>query len=223
MIDSKNRAGHFITLEGGEGSGKTTAAAALVRALSKAGISALTTREPGGAPGSEEIRNLLVSGEVDRWDPMAEALLHFAARKEHVERTIRPALDGGTWVVCDRFFDSTMAYQGYAQGLGPELVGQIQTIVLGEFAPDLTFILDIAPDIGLDRETGAGAGASGDAESRYGRMGAGFHEKVRDGFLAIAAAEPNRCVVIDGSNPTEVVHREIWDTVTARLQVPSDA
>ena len=224
MTDREKPAGRFITLEGGEGSGKTTAVAALGASLSTAGLSVLTTREPGGALGSEEIRRLLVEGAVDRWDPMAEALLHFAARREHVERTIRPALEAGTWVVCDRFFDSTMAYQGYAQGVGPETVRRLQEIVLGDFAPDLTFILDLPPEAGLARETnpGIGRGLAG-SESRFARMGVEFHARVRGGFLAIAAAEPGRCVVIDGSRTPGEVQEAIWDAVTARTGVPANA
>jgi len=216
MIDRKNSAGRFITFEGGEGSGKSTATGALVKALSWSGLSVLATREPGGAPGAEQIRKLLVSGEVDRWDPMAEALLHFAARREHLEHTIRPALIAGTWVVSDRFYDSTMAYQGYGQGLGLVTVRNLQLVALGDFAPDLTIVLDIAPDDGLGRETKSDVGG----ETRYGRMGAEFHTRVRDGFLAIAAAEPDRCVVIDASRSLEEVQIAILATVSDRLGVP---
>jgi dTMP kinase len=217
MIDRKNSAGRFITFEGGEGSGKSTATGALVKTLSASGLSVLATREPGGPPGAEQIRNLLVSGEVDRWDPMAEALLHFAARREHLEHTIRPALETGTWVVCDRFYDSTMAYQGYGQGLGPVTVRNLQFVALGDFAPDLTLVLDIAPDDGLGRETNPDA----NDETRYGRMGAEFHARVRDGFLTIAAAESDRCVVIDASRPQEEVQAAVLNAVSDRLGIPA--
>ena len=216
MIDRENSAGRFVTFEGGEGSGKSTATAALVDALSSTGLSVMATREPGGAPGVEQIRNLLVSGEVDRWDPMAEALLHFAARREHLEQTIRPALMAGTWVVSDRFYDSTMAYQGYGQGLGPMAVRNLQFVALGDFAPDLTLVLDIAPDDGLGRESNSEAGD----ETRYGRMGLEFHTRVRDGFLAIAGAEPDRCVVIDASRSLAEVQAAVFATVSDRLGVP---
>ena len=223
MVKRENSVGRFITVEGGEGSGKSTAVAALAASVKAAGISVLKTREPGGATGSEEIRRLLVKGEVDRWDPMAETLLHFAARQEHVQRTIRPALEAGTWVVCDRFFDSTMAYQGYAQGVGPETVAKIQKLVLGNFTPDLTLILDLQPDEGLARETDPGfwPGLIG-SEIRFARMGAEFHGRVRDGFLAIAAADPNRCVVIDASKPLAEVQAAVWETVGHRFEVAAN-
>ena len=216
MAGAQNAGGGFITLEGGEGSGKTTAAAALARALEATGLTVLQTREPGGAPGAEEIRSLLVAGRPERWDPMSEALLHFAARREHVARTIRPALDRGFWVVCDRFFDSTAVYQGYGQGLDPEAVAHLRALVLGTFAPDLTLVLDVPPDVGLARETGAGEG------TRYGRMGADFHDRVRQGFLEIAAAEPDRCTVIDASKDREAVQGAVWAAVTA-LGLTEDA
>ncbi|MBT3396258.1 MAG: dTMP kinase, partial [Alphaproteobacteria bacterium] len=206
MTERDQSAGRFITFEGGEGSGKSTTTAALVTSLSASGLSVLATREPGGAPGAEHIRSLLVSGAVDRWDPMAEALLHFAARREHLEHTIRPALEDGTWVVCDRFYDSTMAYQGYGQGLGPVAVRNLQFVALGDFAPDLTIVLDIPPQDGLGREINSDASD----ETRYGRMGAEFHARVRDGFLAIAAAEPDRCVVIDAAQSLDDVQDAIW-------------
>jgi len=215
MTDRDQTAGRFITFEGGEGSGKSTATSALVKSLAASGRTVLATREPGGAPGAEQIRKLLVSGAVDRWDPMAEALLHFAARREHLEHAIRPALDAGTWVVCDRFYDSTMAYQGYGQGLGPVVVRNLQFVALGDFAPDLTIVLDIPPQDGLGREINSDA----KDEARYGRMGAEFHSRVRDGFLAIAAAEPDRCVVIDASQSLDDVQDAIWQTVSDRLGV----
>ena len=218
MTDRDQTAGRFITFEGGEGSGKSTATSALVKSLAASGRTVLATREPGGAPGAEQIRKLLVSGAVDRWDPMAEALLHFAARREHLEHAIRPALDAGTWVVCDRFYDSTMAYQGYGQGLGPVAVRNLQFVALGDFAPDLTIVLDIPPQDGLGRETNSQASDASD-ETRYGRMGAEFHSLVREGFLAIAAAEPDRCVVIDASQSLEDVQDAIWQTVSDRLGV----
>ena len=145
------RRGVFITLEGGEGAGKSTQVARLVERLAAAGCDAMATREPGGAPGAEEIRKLLVSGETGRWHPLTEALLHFAARHEHLTRTVRPALARGLWVVSDRFADSTTAYQGHALGLGRAMVQRLYQTIVGDFAPDLTLILDIPPDLGLER------------------------------------------------------------------------
>ena len=215
MVNGTTKKGRFITFEGGEGSGKSTAATQLAATLTATGVVVLATREPGGAPGAEEIRALLVSGAVTRWDPMAEALLHFAARKDHTENTIRPALDAGTWVISDRFFDSTVAYQGYGQGLGPDPIRALQRLALGEFAPDLTFVLDIAPDDGLGREVNSDV----DDDTRYGRMGEAFHTKVRDGFLAIAAEDPSRCVLIDASKPLAEVQAAVWKTVANRFDV----
>ncbi len=200
--------GRFITLEGGEGGGKTTQAGRLCDTLTARGIASITTREPGGAPGAEEIRQLLVAGETGRWDPLAEALLHFAARREHVVRTIQPALDAGTWVICDRFTDSTMAYQGYAQGLGRPAVEALEKAVLGDLRPDLTLVLDLPVETGLQRERNKG---------RYARMGVAFHQQVRDAFLDIARRAPKRCVVIDATHSIVAVSGAILAAVDRRL------
>lgn len=197
--------GLFITLEGGEGSGKSTQAKKLQAALGALGQTVTVTREPGGSPGAEAIRSLLVTGAADRWDGMTEALLLFAARRNHVERTIKPALDAGSIVICDRFTDSTMAYQGYGHDLGRETVEQLSAIVLGNFRPDLTLILDIPVEDGLKRAVSRG----GD-EQRYEDMDVAFHHHLRDGFLDIAKREPDRCRVIDAVG-TE-------DEVAVRLQ-----
>ncbi len=208
-------AGRFITLEGGEGAGKSTQAQCLVAALVAAGIPAIATREPGGAPGAEEIRALLVEGETGRWDPLTETLLHFAARAEHVARTVKPALARGEWVVCDRFADSTMAYQGYGQGLGRETVEAIGRAVLGGFGPDLTLVLDLPAEAGLVRATGRPGVAT-----RYERMGLPFHRRLREAFLDIARREPGRVAVIDASAPVEAVHEGILAELRARLAPP---
>jgi dTMP kinase len=192
--------GLFITLEGGEGSGKSTQARRLHATLEALGHEVTVTREPGGSPGAEAIRTLLVTGDVDRWDGMTEALLLFAARRDHVERTIKPALDSGHIVVCDRFIDSTMAYQGYGHDLGRETVEQLSGMVLGEFKPDLTLILDLPVEDGLKRAVSRG----GD-EQRYEDMDVAFHHRLRDGFLDIAKREPARCRVIDSSGSEEDV------------------
>ena len=202
--------GKFITLEGGEGAGKSTQARLLGRGLSEAGQPTVVTREPGGAPGAEDIRGLLVTGAVGRWDPMSEALLHSAARHEHVTKTIQPALDSGTWVISDRFADSTMAYQGYGHGLGRQVVEGLNEWVLGAFAPDLTLILDMDVDDGLAR-------AVAGAEDRYERMGRDFHQRLRDGFLEIASREPGRCAVIDAGAGVEAVQAAINAVVRERL------
>jgi dTMP kinase len=202
--------GKFITLEGGEGAGKSTQAKLLGRGLGEAGQPTVVTREPGGAPGAEDIRGLLVTGAVGRWDPMSEALLHSAARHEHVTKTIQPALDSGTWVISDRFADSTMAYQGYGHGLGRQVVEGLNEWVLGSFAPDLTLILDMDVDDGLAR-------AVAGAEDRYERMGRDFHQRLRDGFLEIASREPGRCAVIDAGARVDEVQAAINAVVRERL------
>ena len=196
--------GKFITLEGGEGAGKSSQVAALVAWLKGRGIAAVATREPGGSAGAEMIRRLLVEGPADRWDATTEALLHFAARRDHLAKTAWPALAGGTWVVSDRFADSTMAYQGYGHGMDRKLVRGLYAATVGDFQPDLTLILDLPVEIGLTR-----AAARGGAEQRYESMQRDFHERLRQGFLEIAAAEPKRCVVVDASGER--------DAVTARL------
>lgn len=206
--------GRFITFEGGEGAGKSTQCRRLVEALQEAGISAIRTREPGGAPGAEAVRHLLVQGAVDRWEPMSEALLHYAARHEHLVRTVRPALESGKWVICDRFADSTMAYQGYGHRLGREAVEALFALVVGATVPDLTLILDLPVDDGLRR-----AAASAGVEDRYERMGRDFHERLRQGFLDIAGREPKRCAVIDARPPPDIVWQAIRHAVGERLAV----
>lgn len=206
--------GKFITFEGGEGSGKSTQIKRLAASLQDAGIDVLTTREPGGSPASEEIRNMLVSGAVDRWSPMSEVLLNYAARDMHMNVTIRPALDKGAWVLCDRFFDSTLAYQGYGGGVALERIAEIRHAVLGDFAPDLTLILDLPVDEGLAR-AGKRLSEKDSAEDRFERMENDFHHRLRDGFLEIAQSEPGRCRVIDASGDVDTVSARIRATVTA--------
>ena len=206
--------GRFITLEGGEGAGKSTQIRLLADALIACRRKVVLTREPGGSPGAEEIRGLLVSGETGRWGPVTEALLHTAARRDHLERTVWPALEAGHWVICDRFFDSTMAYQGYGLGLGRELIATLQGAALGDFRPDLTLILDLPVEDGLAR-----AAARRGGEDRYERMDIAFHHRLRDGFLDIAAREPERCAIIDAAHPVETVQAAIMDCVTHRLGV----
>lgn len=208
--------GKFITFEGGEGAGKTTQILRLAEWLSSSGQTVTRTREPGGSPGAEEIRKLLVEGSADRWSATTEVLLHFAARRDHLEKTIKPALDAGHWVLCDRFVDSTMAYQGYGHGLGREMIEDLQSLVIADNIPDLTFVFDIDPKIGLARAATRAGG-----EDRYESMALAFHERLRKGFLDIAAKAPGRCVVIDASRPQADIETEVQRLVTERLQ--SDA
>jgi dTMP kinase len=209
--------GRLITFEGGEGAGKTTQVARLARALRAAGHEPLTTREPGGTEGAEAIRGLLTAGAVDRWDPLAETLLHMAARHDHLTRLIAPALAAGRWVLCDRFADSTRVYQGLAAGLGLARVDRLHREVFGELRPDLTLILDLPVATGLARRRAARGG------NRYERMDDAFHERVRQGFAEIAAAEPERCVPIDATAPEEEVAHAILAAVRARLGLPRGA
>ena len=206
--------GRFITFEGGEGGGKSTQLRLLVAALKGAGVPVLQTREPGGAPGAEEIRRLLVEGEPGRWDAVTEALLVSAARRDHLVKTVWPALEAGRWVVSDRFADSTLAYQGHAGGVAQRQLMQLYRILADKFVPDLTLILDLPPETGLAR-----AHQRRGAEDRFERMGLEFHRKLRDGFLEIARREAQRCVVIDATAPIEAVHQAIKHAVGERLGV----
>ena len=210
--------GRLITLEGCEGAGKTTQAARLSAALEECGVEALPTREPGGSPAAEEIRRLLVSGPVERWDPLTEAMLHAAARRDHLRRTIKPALARGLWVISDRFVDSMVVYQGYGQGADLAVLENLTALSLEGFEPDLTVVLDIPVAEGL-RRAGARAGAQ---PSRYERMDAGFHERVRQGFIARARAAPARCMVVDAMADPETVGRAILEAVAQRLPVSFD-
>ena len=207
--------GTFITLEGGEGVGKSTQAKRLIATLSAAGHACVATREPGGSVGSEEIRRLLVDGTVDRWHPMTEALLHNAARVEHLEDTIKPALQSGKIVICDRYFDSTMAYQGYGHGLGAASIANLHWLLYNDFVPDLTLILSLPIDEGLKR-----AGKRGDGEDRYENMCENFHKRLISGFMEIARAEPDRCAVIDAIGDEDTVHSKIMQELRKRLKLP---
>jgi len=209
-------AGKFISFEGGEGSGKSTQVKLLAESLRKSGLNVILTREPGGSPASEEIRDLLVSGAVDRWSPMAEVLLNYAAREMHVKKTIQPALERGDWVITDRFFDSTLAYQGYGGGIDPLRVDAIRKIVLDQFAPDLTLILDLPVEEGLNR-AGKRMLENKSGEDRFERMERDFHHRLRDGFLTIAAAEPTRCRVIEASGDVTQVAFRVMTAVSVVL------
>lgn len=208
--------GKFLTIEGGDGAGKTTQVGLLVTALGRAGIAARATREPGGSPGGEAIRQLLLGGAGEMWDATSEALLLVAARREHVMRTIIPALDQGIWIVCDRFADSTLAYQGYGGGLPLAALAELHRFALGAFAPDLTVILDLPAEQGLVR---AAARSGLGTRDRFERRDRAFHQRLREGFLAIARTEPGRCIVIDAAPDLTSVHRAILSAVAQRFGV----
>ena len=203
--------GRFITFEGGEGTGKSTQVRRLTDRLAQTGRTVLLTREPGGSPGAEDIRKLLVEGEPERWTALSETLLFLAARADHVARVIEPALASGKWVICDRFSDSTVVYQGAGRGLGMERVRALQRQV-GTIAPDLTLVLDLEPHEGLMR-----AATRAKGENRYEQFDTGFHRRLRESFLEIARQEAHRCVIIDVSRPVESIASDIWQIVTARL------
>jgi dTMP kinase len=206
--------GRFITLEGGEGAGKSTQIRLLAAWLRERGIDVVQTREPGGAPGAERIRELLVKGDADSWTPIAETLLHYAARADHLDRTIRPALAAGRWVICDRFADSTTAYQGYGHGVAFDVIDSLFKAVVGDTAPDLTLILDLPVEQGLQR-----AAARSGHENRYEQMAVEFHSRLRSGFLAIARANPQRCAVIDAGRAVESIQSDIQAEIGRRLGV----
>ncbi len=205
----------FITFEGGEGSGKSTQTKLLVEALTKRGSPCVLTREPGGSVGAEEIRNLVLRGDVNRWDAMTESLLMFAARRDHLRHTVWKALGEGKTVISDRFADSTMAYQGlgYAEkGIGEKAVQALYDIVIGDFKPDLTIILDMPVDIGVARSLKRDSNSN-----RYERMGLEFHQNLREAFLKIAQKEPERCFIIDAKSTKEIIHQQVMDLVEQRL------
>jgi len=228
------KSGVFISFEGGEGAGKSTQVRRLLASMEEKGIHCITTREPGGSPGAEDIRKLLVQGDIDRWEPVAETLLLFAARADHIERTIKPALSSGTSVICDRFTDSTYAYQGVGRGVDRETIRRIETLSVGDFRPNLTFLLDIDPKVGLERtttratplfdpamkdpdSTEAKAALNRRKEARFERFGKTFHERLRQAFLDIAKRSPDRCVIIDASQSEDAVAAAIWDAVARRF------
>ncbi|PCI37019.1 MAG: dTMP kinase [Rhodospirillaceae bacterium] len=206
--------GKFITLEGGEGAGKSTQITLLKEALESQGLTVLVTREPGGTPGGEDIRNLLVKGDTLKWEPLTEALLNYSARHEHLEKVILPALEQGTWVLCDRFSDSTMAYQGYGHSMNREVIRRLHRLVVGDFYPNLTLILDMPVAEGLKR-----AASRGEGEDRYERMGQDFHDRLRDGFLDIAKKDPGRCVIVDATGDVGTVAMVINVEVADRMRV----
>ena len=201
--------GRFITFEGGEGVGKSTQVKILADTLTAAGIDVILTREPGGSLGAEEIRDLLVKGSTDKFSPMTEALLHNAARAEHLIKTVKPAINVGKWVLSDRYADSTIAYQGYGQGVDMKTLLNIHSFATGNFWPDLTIILD-----GNELERAAAReDEKFDKEDRYERMGKSFHDKLRESFLKIANNNPERCKVVSAAGTKEDVAKRIWKIV----------
>ncbi len=198
----------FITFEGGEGAGKSTQIRLLCEVLKQAGQKVTLTREPGGSTGAEEIRKLLVEGTPGRWTPETEALLHFAARADHLDKIIRPALAAGEWVLCDRFADSTIAYQGYGHGLDLGWLTALRQRIVGTTEPGLTVIFDLPVEAGLARaaaRSSSSGATSSAAEDRYERMDRAFHQRLRDGFLEIARQNPDRCHVLAADQPIDAV------------------
>ncbi len=204
--------GRFISFEGGEGAGKSTQLKRMVARLERAGREVVATREPGGSPGAESIRELVLKGSADRWSSVTETLLMYAARRDHVERVIRPGLARGAWVVCDRFADSTRAYQGAAGGTDPKLIAALETYILEDTRPDLTLIFDLPVELGLER-----AHVRAGSEMRFESKGQPFHERLRQGFLAIARAEPDRCAVVDATGSLDEVEERVWAVLESRL------
>ena len=208
--------GRFLTFEGGEGAGKSTQARLLADRLDKEGVSARITREPGGTPFAEDLRRVLLSGG-DR-TPLAETLLFYAARADHLAQLIRPALGRGEWVICDRFSDSTHVYQGVAGTLDASVIEKLEDLVVGGNRPDMTIILDLDPNLGLARamrrRDELGAGQSAD---RFEDREIAYHVRLRQGFLDIASGEPERCHVVDANRPADVIGEEIWSLVSSKF------
>jgi dTMP kinase len=206
--------GRFITFEGGEGTGKSTHTKLLAEHLGDLGIETVLTREPGGSPGAEIIRHVILSGAAKPLGAEAETMLFASARDDHLRTTIRPALARGAWVICDRFADSTRVYQGIVGAVDPRLIGELERITVGETIPDLTFVLDVPADVGLTR-AGDRRGA-GDAD-RFESEALEFHQKLRAGFRTLAKSEPNRCILIDATAARSEVAAQIWSIVEQRL------
>jgi dTMP kinase len=206
--------GTFITLEGGDGSGKSTQTKRLCEFLRSKGIETIQTREVGGSPSAESIRELWLTPSEGHWDTITEVYLIMAARREHLVKTIFPALERGAWVVCDRFIDSTRAYQGIGQDLGLEIIDELYRHIAGDFEPDLTLLLDLPVDVGLSRMTSRGG-----QDDRYQQKHKDFHQKLRDGFLFLATKNKERFQIVDASCEAAVVTKSIEDVIRQRYQL----
>jgi len=206
--------GKFISFEGGEGSGKSTQIKLLAERLAAAKLRAIVTREPGGSPGAEIIRHLVLSGMGKLLGPDAETLLFAAARDDHVHTVIQPALSQGTWVLCDRFSDSTRAYQGRLGNVAPGVLNAMQRVTIGDLKPDLTIILDVPVEIGLKR---AAARRGAGVPDRFESEDIKFHQDLRDAYRQIAAEDPDRCVLIDATPTPDVVAGQVWTTLRDHL------
>jgi dTMP kinase len=211
--------GRFITFEGGEGTGKSTQATLLADRLKAFGLGVITTREPGGSPGAEAIRHVVLSGAAQPLGSHAEAILFAAARDDHVRQLIRPALASGRWVVCDRFADSTRIYQGVLGNVDPRVIRSLERIAVGDTRPDVTCILDLPAEVGLRRAAYRRGGAVPD---RFEAETLEFHNRLREAYRELAEREPDRCVLVDASADLDVVADLVWDEVNRRLD-PSSA
>jgi dTMP kinase len=212
--------GFFVTFEGGEGAGKSTQIKRLADTLRDAGFDVVVTREPGGSPGAEAVRYVLLSGAAEPLGPALEAILFAAARSDHVEQVIRPAVERGAVVLCDRFLDSTRVYQGVTGGLDPSFVKSLETVAINSMMPDMTLILDLDPELGLKRAGKRRGGADAD---RFEKETLAVHQRRREAYLAIAAAEPERCIVIDASGDADQVAYVIEAAMAAALHVRQTA
>lgn len=213
--------GRFITLEGGEGAGKSTLARALAARLGEAGFPSRTTREPGGSPKAEAIREMILAGQAKDYGAFAEALMFSAARIDHIDSLIRPALDGGEWVICDRFIDSTRVYQGVLGQIDRALLAELEAVTVAGVMPDLTLILDLDPEIGLARA--AKRRRPGEAVDRFEGETLAFHRNLRQAYLDIAMSEPGRCAVLDATLPPDELAEAAWKVLSERLQIRPEA
>jgi dTMP kinase len=212
------RRGLFITFEGGEGAGKSTQARLLKERIEASRRAVVLTREPGGTPFAEQVRSLLVDPGTAPHSALSETLLFYAARADHLEKVIRPALAGGRIVICDRFSDSTRVYQGEAGGVPAATLEALERLIVAETRPDLTLVLDLPVAEGLARATQRRELAKTVVADAYEKRPGAFHERLRRGFLAIAAAEPERCIVIDASEGAQAVAARVWAAVEPRLK-----
>lgn len=210
--------GRFITFEGGEGSGKSTQARLLAARLDKAGFTTLVTREPGGSPGAEAIRHVILSGAAKPLGANAEAVLFAAARSDHVATAIEPSLAGGTWVISDRFADSTRVYQGVLGNVDARLIRALERVTIGQTRPDLTIVLDVPAELGLARARARAVGAMPD---RFESEDIAFHQQLRAAYRDLGEAEPERCAIVDASRAADEVASAVWQLVTTRLVVPA--